>query len=153
MNRTQIRPRAETPTIAALMRRGELLTAECPSRAVLQHVTSRWGVLVLVALLAGTHRFSDLRRKIGGVSEKMLAQTLQWLEGDGFVLRKQYPVVPPHVEYSLTPMGVEVAQQVEGLADWIEGNLGRILNGRRERADAREAAPLPGAHSGVRTPA
>jgi DNA-binding HxlR family transcriptional regulator len=120
---------------------------------VLQHVTSRWGVLVLVALLAGTHRFSDLRRKIGGVSEKMLAQTLQWLEGDGFVLRTQYPVVPPHVEYSLTPMGVEVARQVEGLADWIEGNLGRILSGRRERADALAVAPLPGVRAGVRTPA
>lgn len=142
-----------TPSLAALMERGELFAAECPSREVLQHVTSRWGVLVLVALLAGTHRFSDLRRKIGGVSEKMLAQTLQWLEGDGFVLRTQYPVVPPHVEYSLTPMGVEVAQQVEGLADWIEGNLGRILSGRRERENARAVAPLPGVRAGVRTPA
>ncbi|MDO9292706.1 MAG: helix-turn-helix domain-containing protein [Hydrogenophaga sp.] len=143
----------QAPAIATLMERGELFAAECPSRAVLQHVTSRWGVLVLVALLAGTHRFSDLRRKIGGVSEKMLAQTLQWLEGDGFVLRTQYPVVPPHVEYSLTPMGVEVARQVEGLADWIEGNLGRILSGRRERADARAVTPLPGVRAGVRTPA
>ncbi|MBT9552766.1 MAG: helix-turn-helix transcriptional regulator [Hydrogenophaga sp.] len=144
---------AEAPAIAALMERGELFAAECPSRAVLQHVTSRWGVLVLVALLAGTHRFSDLRRKIGGVSEKMLAQTLQWLEGDGFVLRTQYPVVPPHVDYRLTPMGVEVARQVEGLADWIEGNLGRILSERRERADALAAQPLPGVRAGVRTPA
>lgn len=143
----------ETPALADLMARGELFAAECPSRAVLQHVTSRWGVLVLVALLAGTHRFSDLRRKIGGVSEKMLAQTLQWLEGDGFVLRTQYPVVPPHVDYSLTPMGVEVARQVEGLADWIEGNLGRILSGRRERADALATQPLPGVRAGVRTPA
>jgi DNA-binding HxlR family transcriptional regulator len=101
---------------------------------VLQHVTSRWGVLVLVALLAGTHRFSDLRRKIGGVSEKMLAQTLQWLESDGFVLRKSYPVVPPHVEYSLTPLGLEVARRVEALADWIEGNLPSIMEARRLRS-------------------
>lgn len=156
MPNTQPRHQAEAEacTLAEQMARGELFAAECPSREVLQHVTSRWGVLVLVALLAGTHRFSDLRRKIGGVSEKMLAQTLQWLEGDGFVLRTQYPVVPPHVEYSLTPMGVEVARQVEGLADWIEGNLGRILNGRRERADAlASAAPRPGVRAGVRTPA
>jgi DNA-binding HxlR family transcriptional regulator len=153
MNANKPLPGAETPAIAKLMERGKLFAAECPSRAVLQHVTSRWGVLVLVALLAGTHRFSDLRRKIGGVSEKMLAQTLQWLEGDGFVLRTQYPVVPPHVEYSLTPMGVEVARQVEGLADWIEGNLGRILSGRRERADALAVTPLPGVRAGVRTPA
>ncbi len=126
--------------MAEHLRRGALFSPDCPSRAVLQHVTSRWGVLVLVALLAGTHRFSDLRRKVGGVSEKMLAQTLQWLESDGFVLRTSYPVVPPHVEYSLTPMGIEVARQVEGLVDWIEGNLHRILDRHR----AGEGA-LPGA--------
>ena len=106
--------------------RGNLFAEACPSREILKHVTSRWGVLLLVALLAGTHRFSDLRRKIGGVSEKMLAQTLQWLEADGFVLRVSYPVVPPHVEYSLTPLGNEVALRVRDLADWIELNLHRI---------------------------
>jgi DNA-binding HxlR family transcriptional regulator len=111
---------------------GNVFAEQCPSREVLKHVTSRWGVLVLVALLAGTHRFSDLRRKIGGVSEKMLAQTLQWLEGDGFVLRVSYPVVPPHVEYSLTPLGQEVGQRVQGLADWIELNLGHILQAQGE---------------------
>lgn len=120
-----------TRTLAQQMRRGELFTADCPSRDVLQHVTSRWGVLVLVALLAGKVRFSDLRRRIGGVSDKMLAQTLQGLERDGFVLRKSYPVVPPHVEYSLTGMGIEVARKVEGLADWIEANLPRIMSERR----------------------
>lgn len=120
--------------ISEKLQRGQLFSPDCPSRAVLQHVTSRWGVLVLVALLAGTHRFSDLRRKVGGVSEKMLAQTLQWLESDGFVLRISHPVVPPHVEYSLTPMGTEVARQVEGLVDWIEGNLHRIMD--KHRADA-----------------
>jgi DNA-binding HxlR family transcriptional regulator len=118
--------RAAVP-LADMLKRGELFAANCPSREVLKHVTSRWGVLVLVALLGGTHRFSELRRKVGGVSEKMLAQTLQWLEGDGFVDRKSYPVVPPHVEYSLSPLGIEVARQVEALADWIEVNLPRIL--------------------------
>ncbi|MDP3374593.1 MAG: helix-turn-helix domain-containing protein, partial [Hydrogenophaga sp.] len=72
MNANEPPLNTEAPVLATLMARGELFAAECPSRAVLQHVTSRWGVLVLVALLAGTHRFSDLRRKIGGVSEKML---------------------------------------------------------------------------------
>ena len=109
------------------LRRGELLAAACPSRDVLRHVTSRWGVLVLLVLADGTQRFSGLRRKIGGVSEKMLAQTLQWLEHDGLVVRHEFPVVPPHVEYSLTPMGNEVALHVRGLADWIELNLHRIL--------------------------
>ena len=122
--------------------RGDLFAEACPSREILKHVTSRWGVLLLVALLAGTHRFSDLRRKIGGVSEKMLAQTLRWLEADGFVLRVQYPVVPPHVEYSLTPLGQEVALRVRDLADWIEVKLPEILDARPQ-TDA--ASPANGA--------
>jgi DNA-binding HxlR family transcriptional regulator len=121
--------------LAKLQLRGNLFAEACPSREVLQHVTSRWGVLILVALLGGTHRFSELRRKIGGVSEKMLAQTLQALESDGFVLRTSFPVVPPHVEYSLTPMGVDIAGQVQTLADWIEHHLSEILNTRAQRAE------------------
>ena len=128
--------RLETGTpLSARMRRGDLFSENCPSREVLKHVTSRWGVLILVALLGGIHRFSDLRRKVGGVSERMLAHTLQGLEGDGFVLRKSYPVEPPHVEYSLTPLGVEVAKKVEDLADWIEGSLSKILDAQRTKAE------------------
>lgn len=115
-------------SIAERLNRGDLFAEQCPSREVLKHVTSRWGVLLLVALLSGTHRFSELRRKVSGVSERMLAQTLQWLETDGFVERKSFPVVPPHVEYSLTPLGKEVALKVEALADWIELNIGQILD-------------------------
>ena len=80
------------------------------------------------------HRFSDLRRKMGGVSEKMLAQSLQALEHDGFVDRVSYPVVPPHVEYSLTPLGVEVSEKVAALADWIEVNTPKVMANRDERA-------------------
>jgi DNA-binding HxlR family transcriptional regulator len=119
--------------IAAGFARGDLFSESCPSREVLKHVTSRWGVIVLMALSSGTHRFSDLRRKVGGVSEKMLAQTLQGLEADGFVLRVSLPVVPPHVEYSLTPIGSEIAVRVGALADWIEDNLHRI--GRQASAN------------------
>ncbi|WP_455425960.1 winged helix-turn-helix transcriptional regulator [Dryocola sp. LX212] len=122
------------PTLSEQMRSGNLFAEKCPSRDVLKHVTSRWGVLILVALQGGTHRFSDLRRKMGGVSEKMLAQTLQWLEADGFVNRKSYPVVPPHVEYSLTPLGEEVAEKVAALADWIEGNLPQVMASRERDA-------------------
>lgn len=118
---------ASAVTLSALMARGNLFAEKCPSREVLKHMTSRWGVLILVALQGGTHRFSELRRKVGGVSERMLAQTLQWLEGDGLVLRQSFPVVPPHVEYSLTPLGREAAVKVEALADWIELNLPLIL--------------------------
>ena len=108
------------------LQRGNLLAADCPSREVLKHVTSRWGVLVLIALEGKTRRFSELRRIIGGVSERMLAQTLQWLERDGLVDRVSYPVVPPHVEYSLSPLGVEAASRVRALADWIETSLPEI---------------------------
>jgi DNA-binding HxlR family transcriptional regulator len=122
---------AEAVPLSELVRRGELLSADCPSRDVLKHVTSRWGVLVLMVLLDGeTCRFSDLRRRVDGVSEKMLAQTLQWLAADGFVVRTSYDVVPPHVDYRLTPLGEEVARQVRSLADWIEVNLSRIMSAR-----------------------
>jgi DNA-binding HxlR family transcriptional regulator len=120
--------------LSDLLRRGELLSADCPSREVLKHVTSRWGVLVLMVLLEQTWRFSDLRRKVDGVSEKMLAQTLQWLAADGFVIRTAYDEVPPHVDYRLTPLGEEVARQVTSLADWIEMNLSRILSARTVEA-------------------
>ena len=118
--------------------------AACGSRVLLDHVMSKWGVLVLLALSEGEPlRWSELRRRAEGVSEKMLAQTLQWLEHDGFVLRVSHPVVPPHVEYSLTPMGTEVARQVEGLVDWIEGNLHRIMDKHRADAAGAGAAVQP----------
>jgi DNA-binding HxlR family transcriptional regulator len=119
--------------LTACIQRGELFSVACPSREILKHVTSRWGVLVLVALMEGTHRFSELRRKVGGVSEKMLAQTLQYLEKDGFVNRVSLPVVPPHVEYTLTPLGEQVGQQVGSLADWIETNMPKIMKAQQKR--------------------
>ena len=121
-------------TLSQQLRDGNLFAEQCPSREVLKHVTSRWGVLILVALRDGTHRFSDLRRKMGGVSEKMLAQFLQALEQDGFINRVSYPVVPPHVEYSLTQLGEQVSDKVAALADWIELNLPQVLAQREERA-------------------
>ncbi|ERL56557.1 Redox-sensing transcriptional regulator QorR [Psychrobacter aquaticus CMS 56] len=115
--------------LAQLFTRGDVFSDKCPSRAVLNHVTSRWGVLVLVALKDGqTHRFSELRRAITGVSEKMLAQTLQTLAQDGFVLRTAYPVVPPHVEYSLTPLGMDASDRVADLIGWVEDNIHHIVS-------------------------
>ena len=113
----------------------------CPSRLVLEHVTSRWGVLVLAALLERSYRFSELRREIGGVSEKMLAQTLQTLERDGFVHRDAKPVIPPRVDYSLTPLGEGAARQVWELARWTEQQVGAV-EAARERYDEtrRESA-------------
>jgi DNA-binding HxlR family transcriptional regulator len=120
---------SETGSVSLLRKelaRGNVLEKECPSRRVLQDVTSRWGVLVLFSLLDETYRFSELRKKIVGISEKMLSQTLQALEADGFVLRTVHPVIPPHVEYQLTESGIEVAQRLEVLVNWIELNLDSI---------------------------
>ncbi len=112
-----------SPRLADRMERGDVFEPRCPSREVMKHVTSSWGILTLIALRSGTLRFSELRRKVNGVSERMLAQTLQQLEADGLVNRKSFPVVPPHVEYTLTPLGEEAAALVEALADWIEDRL------------------------------
>ena len=114
-------------TLSQQLRDGNLFAAQCPSREILKHVTSRWGILILISLRDGTHRFSDLRRKIGGISEKMLAQSLQALEQDGFINRVSYPVFPPHVEYTLTDSGEQISEKVAILADWIEINLPDIL--------------------------
>lgn len=107
-------------TLSHAVERGYLFAGPCPSREILKHVCSRWGVLILIALRSGTHRFSELRRKLEGVSEKMLSQTLQALTEDGFVERVSYPVVPPYVEYSLTETGESIAEKVAALADCIE---------------------------------
>ena len=116
----------QAPSFSERFARGDLMSADCPSREVVKHMTSRWGLFVLMALEDRTRRFSELRRAIGGVSERMLAQTLQWLEADGIVSRKAFDVVPPHVEYSLTPLGREAAVHVRALAEWIETNLPRF---------------------------
>ncbi|BAG19760.1 transcriptional regulator [Streptomyces sp. SID4928] len=109
----------------------------CPSRLILEHVTSRWGVLVLAALLERSYRFSELRRAVGGVSEKMLAQTLRTLERDGFVDRDAKPVIPPRVDYSLTPLGIEAAEQVWALARWTERRVDAVRAAREAYDGAR----------------
>lgn len=115
--------------------------AMCPYRLVLEHVTSRWGVLVLIVLLERPYRFSELRRAIGRVSEKMLTQTLQTLERDGLVHRDARPVIPPRVDYSLTDLGREAAEQVKTLASWTEERMDAVLEARQayDEAKARQA--------------
>lgn len=115
--------------------------AMCPYRLVLEHVTSRWGVLVLIALLERPYRFSELRRAIGSVSEKMLAQTLQTLERDGLVHRDAKPVIPPRVDYSLTELGREAAGQVRALADWTQQRMGEVRRAREAYDAARGQRP------------
>ena len=110
----------------------DVMAPDCPSRAILQHLTSRWGALVMVALAMRPHRFSGLRRQVRGISERMLAQTLQELEADGLVLRTAHAVVPPHVDYELTPLGQEAAAHLVSLIRWIEGALPRIMSAQQQ---------------------
>ena len=106
---------------------GEVFAAACPSRVVLDHVTSKWGVLVLVALADGPLRWSELRRRAEGISEKMLAQTLRTLEADGFVHRDAQPVIPPRVDYSLTERGTEIVSLLLPLFGWVVANAEAIV--------------------------
>ncbi|ENU99425.1 winged helix-turn-helix transcriptional regulator [Acinetobacter variabilis] len=109
---------------------GQVLSNECPSREILEHLTNKWSVLVLRCLSEGVHRFSELKQRIEGVSEKMLAQTLKMLEQDGFILRTVYPVVPPKVEYQLTITGSQAAEKINYLIGWVERSLLEILENK-----------------------
>lgn len=108
----------------------------CTSRPVLQDVTGRWGTLALAALREGPVRFNALRRRVDGVSEKMLAQTLQALERDGFVLRDVQATIPPRVEYRLTPLGTRVAERMLSLIELLEGSIDEVVRAQ-QAYDAR----------------
>ena len=111
----------------------------CPSRGTLEHVTGRWGALTLGALHEGSLRFNELRRRVDGVSEKMLSQTLHALERDGLVHREAQPTNPPRVDYELTPLGREVAQRLLALIQVLEGGMDDVL-AARERYDETRGA-------------
>jgi len=111
----------------------------CPSRGTLEHVTGRWGGLALGALYEGSLRFNELRRRVDGVSEKMLSQTLTALERDGLVHREAQPTNPPRVDYELTPLGHEVAQRLLDLIHFVEGRMDDILVARERYDETRGA--------------
>ncbi|MBN9177919.1 MAG: helix-turn-helix transcriptional regulator [Microbacterium sp.] len=107
--------------------RDQVFTENCPTRVVLDHVMSKWGVLVLLALTDGTARWGELRRAVAGISEKMLASTLRTLEADGLVARTAYPEVPPRVEYALTARGDELMERMLPLMEWIADNATEMV--------------------------
>lgn len=119
-----------------LYTKGRVLSKNCPSREILNHLTSRWGTLVMIALLEDTKRFSEIRRTIEGISERMLTETLKQLENDGMLVRRAYHTVPPHVEYSLTEHGRQAGAKIRALVDWLENSLPDILAQKEEQADA-----------------
>lgn len=106
------------PTLEA-----DVFARNCRSRPVLQNVASRWGALALVALREGPYRFSALRRRVDGISERMLSQTLPALERDGMIHREVQQTIPPRVEYTLTELGEQVADQLYGLIAILEDNI------------------------------
>lgn len=111
-----------------LPKQGDIYNPLCPTRFIIDHVSSVWGTAILKALAEyKTMRFAELKRQIGGISEKMLAQTLRNFERDGLVTRKSYPVKPPKVEYSLTPLGQECGGHVIAFCDFIEDHMYTIV--------------------------
>jgi DNA-binding HxlR family transcriptional regulator len=108
----------------------DVFARNCTSRETMEHATGRWGTLALVALLDGTTRFNALRRRVDGISEKMLSQTLQALERDGLVRRDARPTIPPHVEYSLTALGTDVAEQLHTLVELLESRMPEVMAAR-----------------------
>ncbi|MFE7960235.1 winged helix-turn-helix transcriptional regulator [Streptomyces sp. NPDC057413] len=112
----------------------------CPSRGTLEHVTGRWGALTLGALHEGSLRFNELRRRVDGVSEKMLSQTLHALERDGLVHREAQPTNPPRVDYELTPLGREVAERLLSLIHFVEGSMDDVLAARERYDESRATA-------------
>lgn len=107
--------------------RGNVLSAKCPARKMLQTISSRWGGLVLIVLRDGTLRYGEIKAKIEGISERMLIQTLKQLEQSRLIRRQSYPTVPPHVEYSLTELGAQAADKVADLVEWLENSLPEIV--------------------------
>ena len=130
-----------------------VFSSGCPSRVVLDHVTSKWGTLVILALAEGEAlRWSELRRRAEGVSEKMLAQTLRQLEADGLVHRDARPVVPPHVEYSLTDRGAGLAERMVPLMAWVADHAPAIVSDASAAAEAATATAAAAAAPAAATP-
>ena len=122
--------------------------ATCPTRTVLDTIADRWATLIIDLLGQGPRRFGALRRSIGGISQKMLTQTLRALERDGLVSRRVYATTPPSVEYALTPLGATLTEPLGALRAWSSANIEQVLAARAAfdgRVDARtEPLPPPG---------
>lgn len=104
--------------------RNDVYAAQCPCRDMLDLLANKWSALAIGALEGGPQRNGQLRRRLGGISPKVLSQTLKRLEGRGLVTRTVYPEVPPRVDYELTALGRGAAEPLKHLRDWVEANVG-----------------------------
>lgn len=122
--------------MATQVKEPDVYAADCPSRQVLDRIGDTWSVLVVGMLADGSQRYSQLTRRIAGISPKMLTQTLRALERDGLLSRTVHPVVPPRVDYELTELGRSMLTLVHSLQAWAEANIDRVTQARRDY-DAR----------------
>jgi DNA-binding HxlR family transcriptional regulator len=136
MTRTINLPAEDVGPAAKLV--ADVFARDCPSREIVENVAGKWGILALVALADGAYRFNALRRRVDGVSEKMLAQTLHALERDGMVVREVQGAIPPRVQYSLTPLGARAAERLAALIDLVEAEMPQILAARARYDQSRD---------------
>jgi len=120
----------------------DVFNGQCPTRQVLDRIADKWTVLVIQGLVGGTLRFAQLRRKVDGISQKVLTNTLRGLERDGIVTRRIYASVPPKVEYSLTGLGRSLCGLVEGICGWAEANIERVQEAREMYDLSAREAPV-----------
>jgi DNA-binding HxlR family transcriptional regulator len=125
-----------------LHKRGDGAHAACPIRDVLERVGDRWSLLVLERLASGTKRFTVIRREVGDISQRMLAQTLRRLEQDGLVTRTAHPTIPPRVDYALTPLGRSFLEPIGALIQWANANHAAIREARSTYAPPPPAQAL-----------
>lgn len=117
--------------------KADVFCATCPTREALDRLASKWTILIVDALEDGPLRYGALRRRIEGVSQKMLTQTLRELQRDGLVARHVHPTTPPQVEYSLTPLGCSLGEPVRSIRLWAESNINYVLTAREAFVAAR----------------
>lgn len=115
---------------ALLPTRGDLHNPDCPSREALDRIGSKWSILIVLTLARGTHRFSELRSEIAGISPKVLTANLRSLERDGLVARAVYAEVPPRTEYTLTPLGATLIEPFTAVKEWAETHIAEIHRNR-----------------------
>lgn len=120
---------------------GDVYAADCPTRRVLDLIGDKWSVLIIGMLEDEPKRFSQLQRSIGGISQKMLTQTLRRLERDGIICRTMYPEVPPRVEYGLTPLGETLCAPINAIRDWAEKHIDKV-SAAQAIYDARNPAEV-----------
>ncbi|MCB0101970.1 MAG: helix-turn-helix transcriptional regulator [Anaerolineales bacterium] len=119
-----------------------VLSEICPSRQTLEIIADKWATLVLVSISRGINRHNRMLREIGGISKKMLAQTLRKLEQNGIINRRVYPVVPPMVEYTLTPIGKELMEPISMLGSWAERNSDAVQKARESYIEKENSLTL-----------